>query len=73
MIKSKQDLEDRGIEIDLSGPDGNAFVLMGMASRWLKQMGTDPEPIIEEMKSGDYDNLVAVMEREFGDVVTFYR
>lgn len=73
MIKSKQDLEDRGIEIDLGGPDGNAFVLMGMASRWLEEMGKDPEPIIEEMKSGDYDNLVEVMEREFGDVVTFYR
>ena len=39
MIKSKNEMPDRGIEIDLTGPDGNAFALMGYASRLAKQLG----------------------------------
>lgn len=57
--------------IDLAGPDGNAFVLLGIASKWAKQIpGKDADAITTEMQSGDYDNLIAVFEREFGAVVT---
>jgi hypothetical protein len=27
----------------------------------------------KEMMSGDYENLVSVLEKHFGSVVTFYR
>lgn len=63
----------RGIEIDLTGPDGNAFALMGYANRLSRQLGIDPEPILKEMQSGDYENLLEVFDREFGSFVTLYR
>ena len=37
MIKSKK--ETFGIEIDLTGPNGNAFYLLGTASNLAKQLG----------------------------------
>jgi len=73
MIKDKKELESRGIEIDLTGPEGNAFILLGYVKKWCKQLNRDFKPIQTEMMSGDYDNLVDVIEREFGDVITFYR
>jgi len=61
------------MEIDLSGPDGNAFVLLGTARKLAKQLGRDDKPIIAEMMSGKYDHLVEVFDREFGEYVTLYR
>ena len=61
MIKSKSEMPDRGIEIDLSGPEGNAFVLMGYARRWCRQLGYDDfrtTCILEEMKLTDYEGLL---------------
>ena len=71
MIKSKQ--EKTGIEIDLTGPDGNAFFLIGTASNLAKQLGLDRNSIKEEMMKGDYENLVNVFDKHFGQVVTLYR
>ena len=59
-----------GLVIDLSGPDGNAFFLIGMARKWAKQLGKDADKIVAEMQSGDYNQLLSVFEREFGNVVT---
>ena len=73
MIKKKP---SRGIEIDLTGPDGNAFVLMGYVKRLGSQLDFTPEyvqDILKEMRSGDYENLISVFDREFGSVVTLYR
>ena len=55
--------------IDLSGPDGNAFALMGHAKNLARQIGLDSGQILKEMHSGDYDNLVNVFDRYFGSVV----
>ena len=55
--------------INISGPDGNAFALMGYAKTFAKQLGIDSKPIIEEMMSGDYDNLLDVFRNNFGNVV----
>lgn len=55
--------------IDLTGPQGNAFFLMGQASRYAHQLGLDSDMIINEMKSGNYENLVKVFDRYFGDYV----
>jgi len=62
-----------GLEIDLTGPDGNAFVLMGYATRLARDLDKDADAILNEMKSGDYENLISVFDREFGSVVTLYR
>ena len=45
-----------GIEIDLTGPQGNAFYLIGTANNLCKQLGYDSKPVIDDMKAGDYDN-----------------
>ena len=63
----------RGLEIDLTGPDGNAFVLIGYASNLAKQLKKDEDAIKKDMQSGDYEHLVEVFDREFGDYVTLYR
>ena len=73
MIKDKSEMEKRGLEIDLTGPQGNAFVLMGYASNLAKQLKKDEDAIKEDMKSGDYEHLIEVFDREFGDYVTLYR
>ena len=59
--------------VDLTGPEGNAFCLLGYAEKWAKQLGLDAEPILDEMRSGDYEHLVAVIDREFGEYVIFER
>ena len=45
MIKDKSEMQKRGLEIDLTGPDGNAFVLMGYASNLAKQLKKDEKAI----------------------------
>lgn len=59
--------------IDLTGPAGNAFVLMGYARNYAKQLGRDPAPILARMQAGDYENLVKVFDDEFGEFVTLLR
>ena len=72
MIKEKQHTETE-IVIDLTGPDGNAFYLIGVASNLSKQLGLDKQPIINEMMSGDYEHLVETFDNHFGDFVTLLR
>ncbi len=75
MIKKKTDRKDN-IEIDLTGPDGNAFVLLGYAKRFAKQLGysnEDQKQLLDLMMSGDYENLVGVFDDHFGSFVTLYR
>ena len=40
--------------IDLTGPDGNAFALMGHAKNLANQLGMNYHTIIDEMTQGDY-------------------
>jgi hypothetical protein len=61
------------IEIDITGSQGNALVLMGHATNYAKQLGMDSKPIIEEMMSGDYENLLEVFDKNFGDYVDLVR
>lgn len=55
--------------IDLSGPEGNAYVLMGYAKNLARQLGFDGDRIVLEMQSGDYENLVTIFLENFGDYV----
>lgn len=62
------------ITINIDGSDGNAFVLLGLAKRFLKQLKRDSDDIdaiIKEMQSGNYDNLLIVFQRELGEYVDF--
>lgn len=75
MIRSKQERQGP-IIIDLTGPDGNAFALMGMAQRFGGQLGWDrakTQDLINEMMSGDYEHLLQVFDREFGSFVILER
>ena len=72
-IKNKSELKERGIEIDLTGPQGNAYYLLGMVHGFAEQLGKDADEICERMKAGDYENLLSVFEEEFGEYVTLYR
>ena len=56
--------------IDLDGPNGNAFYLLGTAQQFSRDLGLDGNKIIEEMKSGDYINLLKTFENYFGSYVT---
>ena len=69
----KKKVQKSGIEIDLTGPDGNAFVLIGIAGNLAKQLGLDKAAIQAEMMSGDYENLIKVFDKNFGHFVTLYR
>ena len=71
MIKSKK--QSLGIEIDLTGPDGNAFVLIGTATKLARQLGLDGKALQTEMMKGDYEHLVATFDKHFGHFVTLYR
>ena len=71
MIKKKQN--SGKIEIDLTGPQGNAYYLLGTANNLCKQLGYDSKPVLDDMKAGDYDNLISVFDKHFGDFVTLYK
>jgi hypothetical protein len=71
MIKKKP--TNRNLEIDLTGPQGNAFFLIGTARNLAKQLGRDSKEITNRMMSGDYENLLKIFDEEFGSIVTLYR
>lgn len=58
-------------ELELAGQDGNAFFILGRASKALRKAGADKEYIdkyTEEATRGDYDNFLSVTMGYF-DVV----
>lgn len=64
------------IEIDLSGPYGNAIHLMGLAAVWGRDLGYSEsriKAIQKVMIMGDYEGLLKVIDREFGEHVIFWR
>jgi pantoate kinase len=61
------------IRVDLTGPQGNAFCLMSLARRLSERLGFDTNAIIEEMQKSDYENLVQVFDKHFGEVVILER
>ena len=61
------------LDVDLTGPEGNAFYLIGLTKKLCSTFGISPDPIIQDMMSGDYEHLVKVFDRNFGSFVTLYR
>jgi hypothetical protein len=77
MIKEKR--TDK-IEIDLTGPQGNVFSLIGIGMDLAKQLnklrGNEYINIKElqaDMMSKDYEHAVQVMEKNFGHLIIMYR
>lgn len=66
MIVSREEYGYRKPVIDLSGPEGNAFVLMAYAERWSRHLDVEPGMIAKEMREGDYEHLLEVFEKYFG-------
>tara|TARA_R100001163_G_C4904638_1_gene91699 strand:+ start:336 stop:530 length:195 start_codon:yes stop_codon:yes gene_type:complete len=56
-------------QIDIAGPDGNAFSLIGCAKNFAKQLDMDGNAITKEMMAGDYDHLLDTFEKHFGSIV----
>mgnify|MGYP005636106407 FL=1 len=71
MIRTKQEVAYR--VIDLTGPDGNAWALMAYAQDFAKQLNFNGKEIVDEMTTGDYENLVSVFDKYFGDYVILER
>lgn len=68
------------IQIDLTGPDGNVFNLINVATdlgKVLNQRRAAPyfdiAAIQKDMMSDDYEHAVQVMEKHFGQYVIMYR
>ena len=76
MIRSKKDKPSGPIEIDLTGPEGNAHYLLSLADNLAKQLRYDKarrEKIKREMMLTDYEGLLYTFDREFGLLVTLWR
>ena len=72
MIKKKSK-EYKKREIDLTGPEGNAFFLLGTARSLSRKLSLNWEAISKEMQAGDYENLIEVFDKYFGDYVDLIR
>ena len=72
-IVKKTSIQKSSIIIDLTGPEGNVFVLMGYAKSYAKKLGLDEDKVLKDMKSSDYEHAVSVFDKHFGSFVTFLR
>ena len=64
------------MEYDVSGPEGNAFVILGRARKWAKEVWGDKweekwKVIRKEATAGDYYNLLKTIEEAFNGSVKF--
>ena len=62
--------------IDLTGPEGNAFYLLGTAMKLCKQIGISSErteEILEDLKSSDYEHLITRFDKYFGKLIDLER
>ena len=68
MTIRKKTIDERPL-IDLSGPQGNAYYLMGLVIKTFRQSGAPElgESIVEEMKKGDYEHLVKTFDLYLGE------
>jgi hypothetical protein len=72
-IKSVAELKTKKLQIDLTGPQGNAFWLLAQATSLCKQLGLESKVITDDMMAGDYEHLLEVFEANFGNYVDLYR
>lgn len=54
------------VEMDIDGPDGNAFAIMGRVQAALRKAGATKEELTQysmDSMSGDYENLLATADK----------
>ena len=74
MIKTLKEMpRAEKIEIDLTGPEGNAYYLLGLAHKLSTQYELDYEVVKKEMTASDYENLLQVFDNYFGEIVNLCR
>ena len=73
IVKKIHKHQSTPIVIDLTGPEGNAFMLLSYAKSFSENLGKDSTEIINQMTSGDYENLIKVFDDTFGDFVILER
>ena len=68
------------VEIDLTGPDGNVFYLMGAAKKLTRTLNErrgnnllNWRDIQTDMMKGDYDRAIEVFDKHFGHIVILYK
>lgn len=69
----KDNPANRKPEIDLRGPQGNAFYLLGVAMDLAKQLDLKWRYIEDELTSGDYEHLIEKFDEHFGEYVDLVR
>lgn len=58
--------------IDVHGPSGNAFCILGCVKRILKDLHVEPhisKAILAEMKGGDYRHILRTTDAVFGSTL----
>lgn len=71
-IKQKLQQKVPQIEIDLTGSQGNVFVLIATAKRLGRQVGVDGEKVAKRMMRGNYSDAINIFDAAFGDYVTLF-
>ena len=61
------------LTIDLTGPQGNAFYLLGTAMKLCKQIGLDVNAVLKDLKGGDYEHLITRFDYHFGMIIDLER
>ena len=59
--------------IDLTGPEGNGFYLLGLARKLCKQLDLDTNQVIREMTTGSYEELITAFNKHFGSIIDLKR
>jgi hypothetical protein len=76
MIRKKVKRYEPHIVLDLTGPEGNAFYLIGVAQKLATQLEYTKdkiESLTKDLMSGDYENLITRFDNEFGEYVILER
>jgi hypothetical protein len=80
MIVPIKERKIRKVEIDLTGPDGNVFNLINIATDLAKLLNKrrgaeylNIKALQDDMMSDDYEHAVKVMEKNFGHMIIMYR
>ena len=72
-FKIKKDAPKK-LVIDLDGPEGNAFVLVGIAKNLARNSHYSKEEtdeLMQDMKSKSYGDLLVTFDSHFGSIVDF--
>lgn len=66
-IRKKREVKKQ--VIDLTGPQGNAFYLLGLVQSIYRRSGAMDlgKDIMKEMQSGDYEHLIKTFDLHLGD------